>query len=161
VKRSDLLPLTSAVGQQLSVHSPTRPVNNNGMEISATHGDGTSMFPRSVKVLEQQMNGGHNPVGTDLQETDTNLQFMTVVSLNNDPPTTQRSNLTAQSGIMHAFHDRAGSKLGNRKAGMDQIAWTTHKTPSVNSSHTRSGDSIDDSVEPINSASLTNMANQH
>jgi hypothetical protein len=98
------------------------------------------MFPRSVKVLQQQMNGGHNPVATELQKTDQNLQFMTVVGCNNDPPTTRRSNLTAQNGITHAFHDSAGSKLRNRKAGIEQIALTTHKTPDVNSSHARSAD---------------------
>jgi hypothetical protein len=127
VRRSDLLPWTSAVGQQLPVRSPTRPVDNNGMEISATHGAGTPMFPRSARVLEQQMNRGHNPVATELQEPDQNLQFMAVVSHSNNPSTTRGSNLTAQSGIIHAVHESAGSKLRNRKAGMEQIALTTHK----------------------------------
>jgi hypothetical protein len=95
VKRCDLLPLTSAAGQQLSERSSTRPVNNNGMEIGATYGAGTSMFPRSVKVLEQQMNGGHNPVAVELQEPGRNLQLTTVASHNTDQPTTRRSNLTA------------------------------------------------------------------
>jgi hypothetical protein len=116
MKRSDLLPWTSAESQQLPVRSPTRPVHNNGMEISATHGAETPMFPRSVKVFEQQMHRGHNPVATELQETDENLQFMTVVDNNNDSPTTRGSNLTAQSEIMHAVHDSADSKLRNRKA---------------------------------------------
>jgi hypothetical protein len=100
------------------------------------------------------MNGGHNPVATELQETDKNLQFMTVVNHNNDPPTTRRSNLTAQSGIMHAFHYSAGSRLRNRKVGMEQIALTTHKTHGVISSHARSGDSIEGSIEPFNSARI-------
>jgi hypothetical protein len=142
------------VGQQLPVRSPTRPVHNNGMEISATHGAETPMFSRSVKVLEQQMHRGHNPVATELQETDENLQFMTVVDHNNDPPTTRGSNLTAQSEIMQAVHDSADSKLRNRKAGTEQIELTTHKAPSANSGHAQSGDSIEDSSEPINSARI-------
>jgi hypothetical protein len=152
MKRSDLLPWTSAVSQQLPVRSSTRPVHNNGMEISATHGAETPMFSGSVKAFEQQMHRGHNPVATELQETNENLQFLTVVDNNNDSPTTRGSNLTAQSEIMHAVHDSADSKLRNRKAGTEQIALTTHKVPSVNSGHAQSGDTIEDSVEPINSA---------
>jgi hypothetical protein len=152
MKRSDLLPWTSAVSQQLPVRSSTRPVHNNGMEISATHGAETPMFSRSVKAFEQQMHRGHNPVATELQETDENLRFMTVVDNNNDSPATRGSNLTAQSEIKHAVHDSADSKLRNRKAGIEQITLTTHKVPSVNSGHAQSGDSIEDSVEPINSA---------
>jgi hypothetical protein len=82
MKRSDLLPWTSVVSQQLPVSSPTRTVHNNGMEISATHGAETPMPSRSVTVLEQQMHRGHTPVATELQETDENLQFMTVVDNN-------------------------------------------------------------------------------
>jgi hypothetical protein len=152
MKSSDLLPWTSAVSQQLPVGSPTRPVHNTGMEISATHGAETPMFSRSVKVLEQQMHRSHNPVATELQETDENLQFMTVVDNNNDSPATRGSNLTAQSEIMLAVHDSADSKLRNRKAWTEQIALSTHKVPRVNSGHAQSGDSIEDSVEPINSA---------
>jgi hypothetical protein len=136
VKRSDLLPLTSAVGQQLPVRSPTRPVNNNGMEISATHGAETPRLSRSVNVSEQQMHRGHNPVATESQEADKNLQFMAVVSHNNDPSTTRGSNLTALSGIVHAVHDSAASKLRNRKARTEQIALMTHKgLPSILGMH--------------------------
>jgi hypothetical protein len=154
VKRSDLLPLTTARGQQLSVRSPTRPVINHGTEISATHGFGTLMFPRSVKVFAQQINGGHNPVVTEVQEADRKLQFTTVVSHNNDQPTTRRPNLTTQSEIMHTYYDSEGSKLHNRNAWIEQVALTTHKTPDVNSSHARSGDSVEDSIEPIYSARI-------
>jgi hypothetical protein len=135
LKRSDLLPWTSAVCQQLPVRSPTRPVHNNSLEISTTHGAETPMFSRSVKVFEQQMHRGHNPVATELQESDENLQFMTVVDNHNDSPTTRGSNLTAQSEIMHAVHDSADSKLRNRKARTEQITLTTHEGPSVNSCH--------------------------
>jgi hypothetical protein len=152
MKRSDLVPWASAASQQLPVRSPTRTVHNNAMEISATHGAKTPMFSRSVKVFEQQMRRGHNPIAIELQEADENLQFMTVADNNNDSPTTRGSNLTAQSEIMHAVHDSADSKLRNRKAWTEQIALTTHKVPSVNSGHAQSGDSIEDSVEPINSA---------
>jgi hypothetical protein len=154
VKRSDLLPLTSAVSQQLPIRSPTCQVNNDGMKISATHGAETKMFSRSVKVGEQQMHRGHNPVATEPRETDKNLQFMAVVSHNNDPVTTRGSNLTTQSGIIHAVHDSAGSKLHNRKAGTEKIALTTHKAPGVSSGHAQSGDSIEDSIELINSARI-------
>jgi hypothetical protein len=152
MKRSDLVPWASAASQQLPVRSPTRTVHNNAMEISATHGAQTPMFSRSVKVFEQQMHRDHNPVATELQETDKNSQFMTIVDNNHDSPTTPRSNLTAQSEIMHAIHDSADSKLRSRKAWTEQIALTTHKVPSVNSGHAQSRDSIEDSVEPINSA---------
>jgi hypothetical protein len=154
VKRSDLLPLTSAVGQQLPVRSPTRLVNNNGMEISATHGAETPRLSRSVKASEQQKYSSHNPVATESQEADKNLQFMAVVSHNNDPSTTRGSNLPALSGIMHAVRDSAGSKLCNRKARTEQIALTTHKGPAVSSGHAQSGDSIEDSIELINSARI-------
>jgi hypothetical protein len=152
MKRSDLLPWTAAASQQLPVRSPTRTVHNNGMEISATHGAETPMFSSSMKVFEPQMHRDHNPVATELREADENLQFMTVVDNNKDSPTTRESNLTAQSEITHAVHDSADSKLYNRKAGTQQMALTTHKVPNVNSSHAQSGDSIEDSVEPINSA---------
>jgi hypothetical protein len=154
VKRSDLLPLTSAVGHQLPVSNLTRPVNNNGMEISATHGAETPRLSRSVNVSEQQMHRGHNPVATESQEADKTLQFMAVVSHNNDPSTTRGSNLTALSGIVHAVHDSAASKLRNRKARTEQIALMTHKGPAVNSGHAQSGDSIEDSIELINSARI-------
>jgi hypothetical protein len=153
-KRSDLLPLTSAGSQQLPVRSPTCQVNNNGMEISATHGAETTMFLHGMKVSEQQRIRSHNPVATEPRETDKSLQFMAVVSHNNDPVTTRGSNLTTQSGIIHAVHDSAGSKLHNRKAGTEKIALTTHKAPGVNSGHAHSGDSIEDSIEPINSARI-------
>jgi hypothetical protein len=152
MKRSDKLPRTSPASQQLPIRSPTRPVHNKGMEISATHGAETPMFSSSLKVFEQQMHRGHNPVATELQEADENLQFMTIVDKNNDSPAIRGSNLTTQSEIMHAVHDSADSKLRNRKAWTEQIALTTHKVPSVNFSHAQSGDSIEDSVEPINSA---------
>jgi hypothetical protein len=152
MKRSDLLPWTAAASQQLPVRSPTRTVHNNGMEISATHGTETPMFSSSMKVFEPQMHRDHNPVATELREADENLQFMTVVDNNKDSPTTRESNLTAQSEFTHAVHDSADSKLYNRKAGTQQMALTTHKVPNVNSSHAQSGDSIEDIVEPINSA---------
>jgi hypothetical protein len=152
MKRSDLLPWTSAASQQLPVRSLTRTVHNNAMEISATHGAETPMFSRNVKVFEQQMHRDHNPVATELRETDENLKFMTVVDNTDDSPTTRGSNVTAQNEITHAVHDSSDSKLRNRKAWTEQIALTTHKVPSVNSSHAQSGDSIEDSVEPINSA---------
>jgi hypothetical protein len=152
MKRSDLVPWASTASQQLPVRNPTRTVHNNAMEISATHGTETPMFPRSVKVFEQQMHRGRNPIAIELQEDDDNLQFMTVDDNNNDSPTTRGSNLTAQSEIMHAVHDRADSKLRNRKAWTEQIVLATHKLPSVNSGHAQSRDSIEDSVEPINSA---------
>jgi hypothetical protein len=107
-----------------------------------------------VKVREQQMHRGHNPVATELREADKNLQFMAVVSHNNDPSKTRGSNLSVQSGIMHAVHDSAGSKLRNRKSGTEQIALTTHKAPGVNSGHAQSRDSIEDSIESINSVRI-------
>jgi hypothetical protein len=146
------LPWTSAASQQLTVRSPTRTVHNNGMEISATHGAETPMFSRSVKVLEQQMHRDRNPVATELPETDENSHFMTVVDNNSDSPITPGSNLTAQSKITQAVHDSADSKFRNRTAWTEQMALTTNKVPSVNSSHAQSGDSIEDNVEPINSA---------
>jgi hypothetical protein len=133
VKRSDLLPLTSAVGHQLPVSNLTRPVNNNGMEINATHGAETPRLSRSVNVSEQQMHRGHNPVATESQEADKTLQFMAVVSHNNDPSSTRGSNLTALSGIVHALHVSAASKHRNSKARTEQIALMTHKGPAVNS----------------------------
>jgi hypothetical protein len=154
VKRSDLLSLISAGNQQLPIRSPTCKVNNNGMEISATHGVETTMFWHGMKVSEQQRNRSHNPVATELRETDKNLQFLAVVCHNNDPVTTRGSNLTTQSGIIHAVHDSAGSKLHSRKAGTEKIALTTHKVPGVNSGHAHSGDSIEDSIELIKSASI-------
>jgi hypothetical protein len=62
---------------------------------------------------------------------------------------------------MHAFHDNAGSKFRNRKAGIELIALTTHKTPGVYSSHARSGDSIEDSIELLTQQGLTDMEKQH
>jgi hypothetical protein len=157
VNRSDLLLLTSVVSQQLAIRSPACPVNNNGMEICATHGAETPRFSRSVKVSEQQRHRSHIPVATEPRETDKNLQFMAVVSHNNDPSTTRGSNLTAQSGIMHAVHDSAVSELHNRKEGTEKIALATHKAPGVNSGPAQSGDSIEDSIEIINSARINGL----
>jgi hypothetical protein len=154
VKRSDLLPLTSAVGHQLPVSNLTRPVNNNGMEINATHRAEIPRLSRSVNVSEQQMHRDHNPVATESQEADKTLQFMAVVSHNNDPSSTRGSILTALSGIVHALHVSAASKHRNSKARTEQIALMTHKGPAVNSEHAQSEDSIEDSIERINSARI-------
>jgi hypothetical protein len=133
MKRSDLSPWTSAVRQQLPARSTSRPEYSTGMEINATHGAETPMFSRSVKVLEQQMHRDHNPVATELQETEENLQSMPIVGNNNDSPKTPGSNLTAQSEITHAGPESADVKLCNRTACTEQRALTTHMAPGTNS----------------------------
>jgi hypothetical protein len=133
MKRSDLSPWTLAVRQQLPARSTSRPEYSSGMEINATHGAETPMFSRSVKVLEQQMHRDHNPVATELQETEETLQSMPIVGNNNDSPKTPGSNLTAQSEITHAGPESADVKLCNRTACTEQRALTTHMAPGTNS----------------------------